>query len=228
MQDYLILEKVLPAGSISIHTRGEERPIAISGSADLPPDQCELDAAHSMNRRVVIRAQERGLAAVAADIFPSPVVSAQISVWYRPADSEEPFRELEDGMTLHSGDQIRVFVASERPVHAYIFHHSSQGDWTCLFPNEEVSPEASNPLQAKEKYWFPSRWGSFRLDDIPGEEETLVYLSPGPEPKLDRWARQGRPTEGARDLAGTVSLATDQEPASGIEWYRTIRFHHAP
>ena len=246
IRDYLVSRGIRSEDTIAIVSYGEDRPIAFSTAEDLSPILCERDAAHSMNRRVVIREWiETDKPAVSPIVVTSePDLSAWISLWYRRQDSGDPFRPLEEDMTLHSGDQIRLFLMASQPAHAYIFHHSSDGEWVCLFPNKEISPNLQNPLKPGEKYWLPGYDSSFTLDEVPGLEETLVYLSPAPSPELDKWIREGVPPDagpainsGTRGLGGTFipeDSGTDGELLSleqklpEIRWFQQIRFRHEP
>jgi hypothetical protein len=141
------------------------------------------------------------------------------------------FEPLEEGQVLFSGDEFRVLLMAQEPVHAYVFHNGSGGEWICLFPNARFSLEApaANPLEPGRQYWLPRFGRGFVLDDTPGREETVVYLSRQPHPRMEQWAGEGIPWQispldpGARGLGGTVQVET---PLRFMNWYRRIAFEH--
>ena len=220
VRDYLIDQGFVPAEDVSLIVCGEERPISASPYENLPPAQCEMDEMHSMDRRVVIREWSgEESAALPELVAQSPsAASAQVSFWYRRG-SKGKFRKLEDGEVLRFGDELRLFLISAQPVYAYVFHHGSEGNWICLFPNEQFSLEApaENPLEPGRKYWLPRFGSGIPLDDVPGREETFVYLSPHPDPEMEKWVKEGVSKIKTRGLGGIVS---------DIDWFARVQFHH--
>lgn len=235
VRDYLVGQGAIPADSVSTIGYGAGKPLAATPRKNLSPLQCESDPVHSMNRRVVIR-QWR-----AEDATLPPSSPMQVSFWYRPRGTNEPFALLTDGAILHSGDEVQILMVSEQPINAYIFHRGSASDWTCLFPNEAFCLEAPavNPLEPGRKYWLPGFGRGLPLDHVPGPEETFVYLSPEPDPKLERWAKEAKEAKDSMRLRGIDSISTadwsttsnppDPEPEiSAVDWSTRLRFHHAP
>lgn len=225
VRDFLVDQGAIPSTAIQLIPHGETKTISGSPHENLPPIQCDIDVLHSMDRRVVIR-QVNSTTTNTASLLPP----TQISFWHRPKN-KDAFLQLEDGAILYSGDEFRIFMMAQDPVYAYLFHHGSGGDWVCLFPNENFSLEApaKNPLEAGRKYWLPRFSGGFVLDDTPGQEETLVYLSTEPHPTMEKWKTEGVPqetveTEKQRGFGGIVEV---QSAVDTIAWHLRLRFQHA-
>lgn len=215
---------------------GEEKPLAAGPDRNLSPLACASDPVHAVNNRVLIRPWQPEDVHSAATLVLPPAPTAQASLWYRPRGQQGPFQQLKEGAVLHSGDELQVFFSAQEPVHVYIFHRGSAGDWLCLFPNPSLSQNAANPLEPGRQYWVPGLGLGLPLDETPGVEETFVYLSPVPELEMVRWAVEGvpwkeepRPTPEAqpktRGLAGVVSI----RPAlDTLPWFMRVRFRHEP
>jgi len=225
VRDYLVDRGTIPSTAIQLIAHGEAKTISGSPHQDLPPTQCDIDVLHSMDRRVVIRQVN-----TTTPNASSPLPPTQISFWHRP-QNKDAFLQLEDGAILYSGDEFRIFMMAQDSVYAYLFHHGSAGDWVCLFPNDNFSLEtpAQNPLEAGRKYWLPRFSGGFVLDDTPGQEETLVYLSTVPHPTMEKWKTEGVPqetveTEKQRGFGGIVEV---QSAVDTIAWHLRLRFQHA-
>ena len=221
---------------VIVVSHGEEKTVSGSPIEDLPADRCELDPLHSMDRRVVVRTRvpdESAASAVAID----PALHTQVSFWYRTSGSSGVFLPLRDGGGLKSGDEFRLFLMSEQPAYAYIFHHGSAGDWTCLFPNRQFSLEApaTNPLEPGRKYWLPRFGAGIPLDQHPGTEETFVRISARPDPELERWVAHGVPVpvaagdalidSQARGLGGIVTVTPE---IGSVDWHTRLKFRHDP
>jgi len=176
VREYLIDKKALTAADSEVESRGKSNPVVVSPQQELSREECERDETHNLNRRVVIKDARSG-------------ASAQVSFWYRPAAGGE-FRPLTNGAVLHTKDQIKVKMESFSPLYAYVFHHGSAGDWAVLFPNSQItgSDHALNPVAEGDPVWIPGSGDGLRLDETPGAEETLVFVSPGPDPGLEKIA----------------------------------------
>ena len=256
VRDYLVAQDIVPADSVSILSLGEEEPVIVSPHEDLPPAQCELDPAHSRNRRVRIRedALETEVPPIDLAFTIPPSLPAKVAWWYRHKNTGGLFRPLEGDTTLYAGDELRLFLTVKESAYVYIFHHSSQGEWFCLFPNSQIArqSQAENPVQADRKYWIPNIGSSIVLDEVPGPEETFVYLSSLPVPEMERWAQDGLPSDieeqltaehlnpaqetprrhGQRGYGGIVSLEEDTEtpqetePPEEFRWFVRLEFDH--
>lgn len=176
---YLIARGALTVADSQAISLGSSNPVIVSTQPQLNNEACQRDETHNFNRRVVLREQRAGAA-------------AQVSFWYRPAAGGE-FRPLTNGAILHTRDQIKVKMEPFETVHTYVFHHGSAGDWAMLFPNKDITPgAAANPLPGGASFWIPGKGDGLALDETTGAEETLVFVSPGPDPELELIAAQIR------------------------------------
>jgi len=180
VREYLIAKKALTAADSQVDSKGKSNPVVVSPQQELSLEACQRDETHNLNRRVVIKEARSGAA-------------AQVSFWYRPAAGGE-FRPLTNGAVLHTRDQIKVKVESFSPLYAYVLHHGSAGDWAALFPNSKITAggHASNPVAEGDPVWIPGSGDGLKLDETPGAEETLVFVSPGPDPGMEKLVAQLR------------------------------------
>jgi outer membrane protein OmpA-like peptidoglycan-associated protein len=203
IQNYLIGKGSLSTANSKAVSMGSTNPVEVSEHQQLTADACQRDAAHNDNRRVILKDQRAGAA-------------AQVSFWYRPASGGE-FRPLTNGGQLRSKDQIKVMLETIEPVYAYVFHHGSAGDWSVLFPNKQVTPAVpANPLPNGTPTWIPGPGEGLSLDETPGKEETLVFVSPGPDPDLENAVTQirngGAPTSIGSSPAVRPAKVVAQRP----------------
>ena len=103
--------RVMNSDSLVVVSAGEERPIAFSAREQLPAAQCELDQAHSMNRRVRIGAVRPPAPVPPIDLIFSapPALPARVAWWYRHRSGGGMFKPLEAGTVLYSGDELPSF-----------------------------------------------------------------------------------------------------------------------
>ena len=187
IREYLITKGALSQSESKAASMGSSNPVKVSPHPQLSYEACERDETHNKNRRVVLKEQRSGAV-------------AQVSFWYRPAAGGD-FRPLTSGASLKTKDQIKVKLESFEAVHAYVFHHGSAGDWSVLFPNKEITPETpANPLPNGSPLWIPGPGEGLALDETPGPEETLVFVSPGPDPDLERIASRLRGGEAVAEV----------------------------
>jgi outer membrane protein OmpA-like peptidoglycan-associated protein len=210
---YLAEHRATTRQSASVRSFGESNPVAPTGDEQLPAEACERSEPHTQNRRVVIQ----GEGAVAKVLFS-----------YRSRSGQ--FRPLTDGAVLRSGDQIRVYFETYDKSHVYAFHRGSAGEWTVLFPNPLYTRQApaQNPVEARQPYWLPRQETGFPLDETPGSEETLVYVSPGPDRELEEIVLQQKPKEvkiEAKSL-GLVSAGKPGDLYLPPRWTARVRFEH--
>ncbi len=199
---YLISHGAVLREAVKVLSYGDRKPIS-EGAAQLSFAACERDAAHSQNRRVVIRRgwQQPGGKVTAA-------ASLHAAFWSR-SKATSRFLPLKNGDVLRSYDQIKVTLLATHSVYAYVVHHDSGGKWSVVFPNAKFAKEspAANPLEPDRLYSIPGVNLGIPLDSKPGEEETMVFVSPGPDPEIERLVAQvlsGQP----------VTLQFADEPAS--------------
>jgi outer membrane protein OmpA-like peptidoglycan-associated protein len=187
IREYLIAKGALSQSESKSASMGSSNPVKVSPHPQLSYEACERDETHNMNRRVVLKEQRSGAV-------------AQVSFWYRPATGGD-FRPLTSGAALRTKDQIKVKLESFEAVHAYVFHHGSAGDWSVLFPNKGITPAApANPLPNGSPLWIPGPGDGLSLDETPGPEETLVFVSPGPDPDLEKIASRLRGGEAVAEV----------------------------
>jgi outer membrane protein OmpA-like peptidoglycan-associated protein len=201
VREYLIAKKALTEADSQVDSKGKSNPVVVSSRPELSFEECQRDETHNLNRRVVIKEARSGS-------------SAQVSFWYRPAAGGE-FRPLTNGATLHTNDQIKVKVESFTPIYAYVLHHGSAGDWAALFPNGKITPgaHAINPVAEGDPVWIPGSGDGLKLDETPGPEETMVYISPGPDPGLEKLVADLRTGVQPKTLPGTRVARV--EPGAG-------------
>jgi peptidoglycan-associated lipoprotein len=196
IREYLIAKGALSQSESKSASMGSSNPVKVSPHPQLSYEACERDETHNMNRRVVLKEQRSGAV-------------AQVSFWYRPATGGD-FRPLTSGAALRTKDQIKVKLESFEAVHAYVFHHGSAGDWSVLFPNKGITPAApANPLPNGSPLWIPGPGDGLSLDETPGPEETLVFVSPGPDPDLEKIASRLR---GGEAVAEVPPLKVAKQP----------------
>jgi hypothetical protein len=178
---YLVEKGGVRANDVRIVSFGARKPIAQSPSVDLSSAACQRDSAHTQNRRVVIQEAPEGAGSEAV----LPVM--KVSFWQRPSKNAD-FRPLANGALLRSGNEVKITMQARKPVHAYLLHHGSGGEWTVLFPNPRFSRDAkvNNPLEADRLYSIPGTDTGLPLDSTPGLEETFVYVNSEPDPDLQQ------------------------------------------
>jgi hypothetical protein len=79
---------------------------------------------------------------------------------------------VQDGMTMHDGDQFRLVFSPSADCYAYVLAVDPAGQTSVLFPNEAI--RQSNQCQANRHYEIPDGVNWFTLDETTGSE--MVYL----------------------------------------------------
>jgi outer membrane protein OmpA-like peptidoglycan-associated protein len=212
---YLVERRATTRQSASVRSFGESNPVKPTGDEQLSPEACERSESHTQNRRVVIQAEQ---------------AAAKVQFSYRSRSGQ--FRPLTEGAVLRSGDQVRVYFETYDKSHVYAFHRGSGGEWTVLFPNPIYARQApaENPVEARRPNWLPRQDAGFPLDETPGSEETLVYVSPGPDRELEEIVAQQKPKEvkiEAKSL-GLVSAGKPGDLYLPPRWTARVRFEHRP
>jgi hypothetical protein len=88
------------------------------------------------------------------------------------------------GQTLHSGDEIALYVSVTEPAYLYLALASADGDRNLLFPAAE--PELVGPGSLRR---VPAEGKWFRLDKDTGNEDIFAYASRKPLTREDVIAR---------------------------------------
>ncbi|MGH7561167.1 MAG: DUF4384 domain-containing protein [Gemmatimonadales bacterium] len=111
--------------------------------------------------------------------------------WYGFGQRSEDGRwtefRVQDGMTMHSGDQFRLVLSPNQDSYAYVIGLDPNGRTTVLFPNEAIGTD--NRLRAGERYEIPDALNWFQLDDQVGTETLYLLASYDPLTSLDSLLR---------------------------------------
>jgi hypothetical protein len=132
-------------------------------------------------------------------------LSAQIEVQSR---GSHDYHVVQPGETLHSGDQLRVWVEVDRPAYVRVAVGSKGGVPTTLFPLPGASKEAAT-IAPRVQTAIPTGGATFELDEEIGEESVEIVASTRP---LDGDA--GASGAVAGKPAGQPTLVALSEPAS--------------
>ncbi len=127
-----------------------------------------------------------GIAATSDDGRPATAsvsaASMKVSLTARRLGSAR-FRVMNEGATLHAGDEVRIDMTAEDESYAYIFHRGASGEWALLFPAPDQSGDinAENPLLPGEVCSVPGENSRLVLNGVSGIEELVVYVLPHPD-----------------------------------------------
>jgi hypothetical protein len=97
-----------------------------------------------------------------------------ITYWIERLDNNGIMRRTTSSTVFHSGDRIRLKVRAKLPGYLYVFSKGSAGDNGLLYPQENSQGPYIEPANI---YTIPYH-GYIRFDDIPGEEQMLLVVSP--------------------------------------------------
>lgn len=115
-------------------------------------------------------AQNKGPEKIVSD---SPVLDFKINYVYR-LSGRGAFKPLSNGGIMHSGDHYKIIFTPTESCYVYIFQTDSSGMIYGVFPLQNfrgVTVNLSNPVQANQDYYIPSRDQSFVLDEQLGTEK---------------------------------------------------------
>jgi hypothetical protein len=93
--------------------------------------------------------------------------------------------EFRPGVTLLSGDQLKIRFAADRDGFLYIINFDSSGKTQIIFPHSEIS--LSNRIEAGKLYEIPDdseQW--YFLDNVPGKETMYLIAAPFQIQNLDQ------------------------------------------
>jgi hypothetical protein len=129
------------------------------------------------------------------------------------------FRIIENGATLHAGDEMRISLTAGELTYAYIFHRGSTGEWKLIFPNPEESGDATakNPLLPGEVCSVPGEKSRLLVDGVAGTEELVVYALPHPDSAVidDLVMRLQRGEHPHIQVAGSPDESSSRSTTSG-------------
>jgi hypothetical protein len=88
---------------------------------------------------------------------------------------------VQNEMVLHSGERLKLFIEPKNEIHVYLFHLSSEGELTFLFPGEGQSAL----IKPDSQVFIPegTRW--FQLDTLTGQEKFYFIVSAQPLDRLE-------------------------------------------
>lgn len=114
-----------------------------------------------------------------------------------------------------SGTRFKMLVNNARQSYVYILASDNQNRVTALFPRPARETLTSAMVAANSMVLMPSANASFTLDDVPGEDYFMVFISQK-ELNLEKFANDIRNAEG--DITRKVLAATGEEliPAAHI------------
>lgn len=91
---------------------------------------------------------------------------------------------VEEGGTLYSNDNIKIFFRTNEDCYVYVLMFDSSGKASQIFPNKDIS--MSNRIEGKREYRIPPGGDWFWLDDKIGTETVYVIASYEPLKEITR------------------------------------------
>ena len=98
--------------------------------------------------------------------------------------------DVDPAKEFHTGDRIRFAFESNIDGYLYVAQQGASGNWTVLFPNEEING-GRNTVRRFEDYEVP-RGDWFLLDNNVGTEHVFVFLSREPMKTLPGFERPAK------------------------------------
>lgn len=106
--------------------------------------------------------------------------------------------DVDPAKEFQTGDRIRFAFESNIDGYLYVAQQGTSGNWTVLFPNEDIN-SGRNAVKRFQEYEVPqANW--FKFDGPTGTEHLFVFLSKEPLktlPGFDRPAKSFQPASGA-------------------------------
>ena len=136
--------------------------------------------------------------------------------------------DVDASKEFHTGDRVRFAFESNIDGYLYVAQQGASGNWTVLFPNEQING-GRNIVRRFEEYEVPGG-GWFTLDETVGIEHVFVFLSREPLktlPGFDRPVKSFQPGSGAliaelqssiqsRDLVFQSDKSGKSQPATYV------------
>ncbi|HEX6163196.1 MAG TPA: serine/threonine-protein kinase [Vicinamibacterales bacterium] len=98
--------------------------------------------------------------------------------------------DVDPSKEFHTGDRIRFAFEANIDGYLYVAQQGASGNWTVLFPNEEING-GRNAVRRFEEYEVPQGdW--FMLDNNVGTEHVFVFLSREPMKSLPGFERPAK------------------------------------
>lgn len=98
--------------------------------------------------------------------------------------------DVDPAKEFHTGDRVRFAFESNINGYLYVAQQGASGNWTVLFPNEEING-GRNTVKRFEEYEVP-RGDWFILDNNVGTEHVFVFLSREPMKTLPGFERPAK------------------------------------
>ena len=98
--------------------------------------------------------------------------------------------DVDPAKEFHTGDRVRFAFESNIDGYLYVAQQGASGNWTVLFPNEEING-GRNTVKRFEEYEVP-RGDWFILDNNVGTEHVFVFLSREPMKTLPGFERPAK------------------------------------
>lgn len=116
----------------------------------------------------------------------------KINYVYRPG-GKGPFKTLENGSVLRSGDHYKIIFTPSQDCYVYIFQVDGASMIYSLFPMERfggIMVNNFNPVQAGKTYYLPAEKKSFVLDQQTGTEHLYFLTSRQRDMELEQQYQQ--------------------------------------
>lgn len=128
------------------------------------------------------------------------------------------FAPITDEMTLHGGDEIKLFVSPTSRCFIYVLYQDQTGEFTVLFPAEGSFGDAPPP--AGSLHYIPPGQGWLRLDEATGIERVYLLASATRLTPLERLLtpNPSTPTRLAPAREIVVELARLQKAHAAQNW----------
>jgi serine/threonine protein kinase len=208
-----------PVAPPSIPEPAAARPadsVAKSAVASTPPAPAPMLAKPS--ETTAPPAREIG----AKELFSSTDASVSPGLRFRliQAGVNDAPMDVDPAKEFHTGDRLRFAFESNIDGYLYVAQQGASGNWTVLFPNEDING-GRNAVKRFEEYEVPGDT-YFTLDGNVGTEHIFVFLSREPMktlPGFERPVKSFQPASGAliAELQGRIQprdLIFAKDPAS--------------
>jgi hypothetical protein len=180
----------------------ETAPAPAPGAVDAPPPPATPASSHSKSP-VTAPPPAPAPATVAApaapvkeagakEMFASNDANVSPGLRFRviQAGANDVPMDVDPAKEFRSGDRIRFAFESNVDGYLYVAQQGASGNWTVLFPNEEING-GRNTVRRFEEYEVP-RGDWFMLDNTVGTEHVFVFLSREPLKSLPGFERPAK------------------------------------
>lgn len=127
-------------------------------------------------------------------------------------------RQLEDGSTVRSGEELQIWFRPGQDCFAYVINRDASGAVYVLFPHHQA---VSNQLEAGKDYLLPSHETAYRFDAVAGLEAFYLVVSPAPMADLSWMIDRMRQTKGETRM-GMMAMLDGTLRARGVRGAGTV------